>query len=235
MAFSAPSRSAGPAPLERGRSARIPPHSEEAEQGVIGAMLLDADRVVDLCLARRLTPECFYLQAHQALFNAMIDMNQNFQEIDLLTVTQHLRDRGLLDVLGGPAVLEQLVDATPTAAHAEFYINIVYQKYVLRSLVQRATDAIEACYEGDVDADEVLSAAEQSFFDIADLQVDADQTWPQLVKSSMEKIEQVFLTRQGLTGLASGFKNIDHKLLGFKPGEMVIIAARPSMGRRRLP
>ena len=219
---------------ERGQRERVLPHSEEAERGVLGAMLLDADRVIDLCLAKRMNREFLHVQAHQVLFEQMVSMHQELQQVDILTLSQRLRDRDLLEKIGGPSMLEQLVDATPTVAHAEFYINIVYQKYVMRALVRRATETIDSCFDPDNDAETVLGDAEQAFFEITDLQEGGAEEWSALVKQSMSKIEQVFQTKRGLTGLPTGFQDIDQKLLGLKDGEMIILAARPSMGKTSL-
>ena len=119
MSSSAPSPAAPELRTDRGRSDRIPPYSEEAERGVLGAILLDADRVLDLALARRITPEAFYLRGHHVLYEGLVGMHQASKHIDLLTASQYLRDTGLLDAVGGVTYLDQLVDSTPTPAHAE--------------------------------------------------------------------------------------------------------------------
>ena len=216
------------------RGDRLPPYSEEAERGVLGSALLDAERVMDLCLGRRLGPDAFYLRAHSTLFEVLSDMLQAGRPIDLLTVSETLKDAGELDVVGGGAYLDQLVDSTPTAAHAEYYIDIVRQKALLRTVIDRSRQAIDACYATEEDADEILGQTEQSFFEIADLSRSGVLSWPDLIKASVTEIEQIFATRKGLTGLPTGFQNIDKLLMGLKPSDMMILAARPSMGKTSL-
>lgn len=216
------------------RGDRLPPYSEEAERGVLGSALLDAERVMDLCLGRRLGPDAFYLRAHSTLFEALSDMLQVGRPIDLLTVGETLKDAGQLEVVGGGAYLDQLVDSTPTAAHAEYYIDIVRQKALLRTVIDRSRQAIDSCYSTEDDADEVLGQTEQSFFEIADLSRTGVLSWPDLVKSSVTEIERIFTTRKGLTGLPTGFQDLDKKLMGLKPSDMIILAARPSMGKTSL-
>ena len=234
MATSVPPPPAVPGPAGGGRPDRIPPYSEEAEKGVLGAALLDAERVVDLCLSRKLGVGAFYLRSHQVLFETMVNMLQGARPIDLLTLSEALRSQSMLDAVGGSTYLEQLVDSTPTPAHAEYYIDIVKQKYLFRTMIERARETIDVCYEPDRDADEVLGEAEQSFFEIADLQEGPTAVWSELVKKTMKNIETIFQSRTGLTGTATGFIDIDNLLMGLQDGDMIILAARPSMGKTSL-
>ena len=124
-----------------GSTGRIPPHSEEAERGVLGSALIDAERVVDLCIEKRLTPESFYAPAHRVLFEVLLEMTNDHRPIDLLTVGEKLRAVNQLDAIGGESYLEQLIDSTPTSAHAEYYIDIVRQKHLLRCIIGCAHEA----------------------------------------------------------------------------------------------
>jgi replicative DNA helicase len=219
---------------DRVRTDRIPPYSEEAERGVLGAALLDAERVLDLCLSRGIGPDGFYLRPHQVLFEELAAMHRASRHIDLLTASQRLRDLGVMEAVGGPAYLDQLVDSTPTPAHAEFYIDILHQKFLFRAMIQRARDTIDACYNAEEEADEILGKAEQGMFDIADMQRHAARSWQDMVKVTMAEIETVFQTKKGLTGLPTGFQDFDRMLMGLQAGDMVILAARPSMGKTSL-
>ena len=226
--------SSGAAPARGAARGRVPPYSEEAERGVLGAALLDPVRVLDLCQAGGILPESFYLASHQQIYEALAEMLHGNQAIDLLTVSQVLRDRSLLDGVGGTTYLEQLVDATPTSAHAEYYIDIVYQKYLLRTMIARARETMDDCFAAEENAGEILGKVESAFFDIADQQRIATRNWADLVKNAMGEIELIFQTRRDLTGLPTGFLDLDETLRGLQNGDMIVLAARPSMGKTSL-
>lgn len=217
-----------------GPAGRVPPHSEEAERGVLGSALIDSERVIDLCLEKRLTPESFYVHAHRVLYETLVDMTNEHRPVDLLTVGEKLRAVRQLDAVGGESYLEQLIDSTPTSAHAEYYVDIVRRKHLLRSIIDRSRQAIESCYDCDDEADELLGETEQSFFEISDLAYRTMPAWGDLIKGSMDEIEQIFQNRKGITGVPTGFKDLDLQLQGLQPGDMIIIAARPSMGKTSL-
>lgn len=216
------------------KSDRVPPHNLEAEQGLLGSMLLDAARVMDLCVARGLTPESFSNGSHQVLFDELLAMHEAGRPIDLVTVGDCLRENHRLETIGGSLYLDRLIDQTPTAAHAEYYLNIVYEKHLLRTMIQCAHSAIDRCYRPGLDAPTLLGEIEQSFFEISDSQRTSITPWPRLVKQTMTEIEQILLTKRGLTGIPTGFKDLDNLLFGFQPGDMIVLAARPSMGKTAL-
>ena len=149
---------------------RIPPYSEEAERGVLGSVLLDAMRVLDLCVESQLESESFYVPAHRLIFKAMLGMRDDNQVIDVLTLTDRLKSLGRLDDVGGAVALDRLIDSTPTAAHAGYYIDIVRQKFLLRSIIHCARAAESRCYGAEESADQTLSEVEQSFLDITEHQ-----------------------------------------------------------------
>lgn len=221
-----------PSPVAK--SDRLPPYSEEAERGVLGSALLDAARVVDFAVERGISPESFHVPAHQALFEVLRGMTHDGSPIDLLTVGERLKKLGRLDEVGGAAFLERLVDSTPTAAHAEYYIDIVRQKHLLRMIIDKSREAIDECYSSEKDADSVLNVAEQSFFDIKQLQRSAMMPWSDLVKDAITDIENIFLMKKGITGLATGYSDLDKILMGLQPSDMIVLAARPSMGKTSL-
>lgn len=225
----APSPSGSP-----GRVDRVPPHSEEAERGVLGSILMDAERVVDLAIERRIRPESFYVPAHQVLFETVLDLKEKGRPVDLLTMGDRLRDAGQLDRIGGRSALEALVDSCPTSAHAEYYIDIVRQKGLFRQVIDCSREAIEACYHAEEGADLVLDKAEQRLFDISNDQVRSAVSWGDAVRETMGQIEKIFSTKSGLTGLATGYSDLDKVTSGLQPSDMVIIAARPSMGKTSL-
>lgn len=213
---------------------RVPPNNLEAEQGLLGSMLLDAARVMDLCVTRGLTPGAFYNGPHQVLFDELLAMHEAGRPIDLVTVGDRLSKNNRLETVGGSLYLDRLIDLTPTAAHAEYYLNIVYEKYLLRMVIQRSYAAIDLCFRPGPDAPTLLGTVEQSFFEISDSQRTSITPWPRLVKKEMTEIESILLTKRGLTGVPTGFKDLDNLLPGLQPGDMIVLAARPSMGKTAL-
>ncbi|MCX6998000.1 MAG: replicative DNA helicase [Kiritimatiellaeota bacterium] len=221
-------------PPAGGRSDRLPPYSEEAERGVLGSILLDAERVVDLCRHRRLSATAFYLRHHQVLFETVESMLNEKRPVDLLTVGERLRDLGQLEGIGGPSFLEQLVDSTPTSAHAGYYVGLVHEKFLLRLMIDKARATIETCYASQEEAGLILNKAEQDFFEIAHFKHGDEASWDKLVKEGMARIEQVIASGKNITGLATGFADVDRLTQGLQPGDLVILAARPSMGKTSL-
>jgi len=226
--------SAQPTSASSARVERVPPHSEEAERAVLGATLLDGSRVLDLCVERQLTAESFYVPAHRLLFEIMLEMTAGSRPIDLVTVTERLTSGGQIERLGGHAFIDRLVDTTPTAAHAEYYIDIVRQKHLLRVVIEKAQEAERLCHAPGEAADAVVDRIEQSFYGIRERQHGAVRPWQDVVHEYMEQVERIFTTRKGVTGLPTGFLNLDGILQGLHPGNMVVLAARPSMGKTSL-
>ncbi len=217
------------------RTDRIPPYSEEAERGVLGSILLDFDRALNLAVDNQVTPGAFYVPAHRTIYDAMLHMLGSGQAIDVLTLGAFLKGQDQLSGVGGDTYLEQLIDSTPTAAHAEYYIDIVRQKFLLRSIINCARDAESACYDGEQNADALLSEVEQNFLNITENQHGQITEWPNAVEEVMEYVERVFQTKRGIgAAVSSGFLNIDRKVSGLRGGEMIVLAARPSMGKTSL-
>lgn len=210
---------------------RVPPHSEDAERGVLGAVLLDADKVMDLCIERQLAPDSFYIPAHRVIFEVMMELSRAGRPLDLLTVGERLKAAGLLDRIGGPTTLHRIVDATPTSAHAEYYINIVRDRHLLREVIATSRRAEQSCYDPTVEASQVLSHVEQAFFDITAHQHGQMRPWPVMVDEIIRTFDN---EQKGFQGLPTGFRDLDKEIKGLKPGNMVVLAARPSMGKTSL-
>ncbi len=223
-----------PATVAAAPSARVPPYSEEAERGVLGSALQDAGRVIDLCLARGLGGEAFYLAPHRRLFEAMRGMVEEQRPVDLLTVGQRLQDLGDLEACGGREYLETLLDSTPTAAHAEYYIELVESKHLLRSIIDRSRAAIDACYAGEEDSREILNRAEEAILSVGERYAPEIPRWGDLVRGAMARIEHVLQNPGQLAGLSTGYRSLDAVLWGMQPSNMIILAARPSMGKTSL-
>jgi replicative DNA helicase len=217
---------------------RTPPHSVEAERGVLGSILLDVgndNRVLDLCTENGIGAEAFFSPSHRLLFETLIEMSRASVTIDPLTLNERLRALNRLDEIGGTSAIQALIDETPTAAHAEYYINIVRQKHLLRAVIACARDAERRCFDESISADLILGEVEQKFLGIADRRDGTGLTWPQAINNTMGHIERLFsLGPGGVAGLPTGFANLDKKLKGLRNGEMIVLAARPSMGKTSL-
>ncbi|HMO05272.1 MAG TPA: replicative DNA helicase [Kiritimatiellia bacterium] len=216
------------------RTDRIPPHSEEAECGILGSILVEAERVIDLAIERQISPASFYNPQHRVLFEQMLGLREQNKPIDLITLVDRLGALQLLDKVGGIPALQSIIDSTPTAAHVEYYIDIVRDKYLLRTVIDKSREAIDECYRQEKDADFLLDQVEQTFYDIANDRPQKIPPWNLLIKESMRKIDQAIQEKREITGVPTGFTDLDKATSGLQPGDMFIIAARPSMGKTSL-
>ena len=220
---------------------KTPPHSAEAERGVLGSILLDAEtgddvRVLDICQSRGITPETFFDPRHKLLYETLTAMSAAGLPIDPVTLNDRLRAQGRLDAVGGVQAIQELVDGTPTSAHAEYWIDILRQKHLLRTLITRSNEMIAGCYDPtrSGNADVLLAEAERTILDIGG-EASVGLEWKTAVNNTLRHIENMFSRGAGaMDGLPTGFKYIDEKLLGLKPSEMIVIAARPSVGKTSL-
>ena len=212
---------------------RTPPWNGEAEQAVLGAMLLDQDaalRAVEL-----LTADMFYREPHRRLFRAMTALTEQRVVIDHVTLRDELSRKGELDDAGGVEYLAELVDSVPTSANLEFHAGIVREKAILRRLIETATSIIGDAYAGRSSANELLDAAESRVFHISQERQQVGFTrikemlWP-----TMERIETLHRSGKTVTGVPSGFVDLDEMTSGFQKSELIIVAARPSMGKTSL-
>jgi replicative DNA helicase len=213
-----------------GRSA---PWSAEAEQAVLAAMLLDQDAA--LRAAELIDDTMFYREAHRRLFRTMLALTERRVVIDHVTLNDELLRRGELEAAGGVDYLAELVDAVPTTANLEYHAKIVRDKAILRRLIETATSVISEAYEGRSTAGDLLDTAESRIFQISQERGDEgfmrikEMLWP-----TMERIESLQRSGKSITGVASGFVDLDEMTSGFQKAELVIVAARPSMGKTAL-
>jgi len=224
------------APIQGGRVDRLPPHSIEAEQGVFGCILLSPQDCLGICIEKlKAGAEYFYDLRHQTLYPVLVEMYDRKEAIDLITVQQRLRDHQRLEGVGGLAYLSSLVDAVPSAANLEYYLEIVREKFILRKMVQTCAGVTARIYDHEGAVDELLDEVERDILQISESRVDASTvTIKDLVRTAINTIEE-YHQRQGLlTGLGTGFPDLDKMTSGLHPGEMVVIAARPSMGKTSL-
>ncbi|HVQ46376.1 MAG TPA: replicative DNA helicase, partial [Gemmatimonadales bacterium] len=209
---------------------RSAPWSQEAEQAVLGAMLLDQDAA--LRAAELVDDSMFYREAHRRLFRAMLALTEQRVVIDHITLRDELLRRGELEAAGGLEYLAELVDAVPTAANIEFHSKIVKDKAILRRLIESSTSIITEAYDGHSTANDLLDSAEAKIFQISQQRGDEGFTrikemlWP-----TMERIETLQRSGKAITGVPSGFTDLDEMTSGFQASELIIVAARPSMGK----
>lgn len=209
---------------------RRTPWSNDAEQAVLGAMLLDQDAA--LKAAEFLDDTMFYKEAHRVLFRAMVSLTERGDVIDPVTLRDELGKRGDLERAGGMEYIATLIDVVPTAANVEYHTRIVRDKAVLRRLVEAATEIIQDVYETRGDSSEVLDNAEQRIFQVAQSRRSEEfLRLKELIWPTMERIEQMQGRAGALTGVPSGFTDLDEMTAGFQKSDLVILAARPSMGK----
>ena len=209
---------------------RRPPWSEEAEQAVLGAMLLDADAIMRA--SDHVDDTMFYREGHRRLFRAMYAITERGGVVDPLTLADELERRGELDAAGGREYLLFLLDAVPTVANVEFHARIVKEKALLRRLIEVSTEIVGEAFEGRIGASDLLDAAETRIFALGESKERSgfsrikELLWP-----AMEKLEWLAGREQAVTGVPSGFVDLDNLTSGFQAADLIIIAARPSMGK----
>ncbi len=211
-------------------SPRTPPRNPEAEMSVLGAMLLDKDvipRVIEM-----IDGGCFYQDAHRKIFEAIAKLYDENQPADAVTLTEALRKSGDLEAVGGPEYVTTLINYIPTTAHLDFYIKIVLDKAMLRTMISTATAAVSRCYQDQAEAAELLDEVEKEFFSLTQQRARGELvSMRQLTKEAMEAIEAMENQQGMLTGVGTGFKDLDGLTCGLQPADLVVLAGRPSMGK----
>lgn len=209
---------------------RLPPQNLEAEQSILGAILIDNEALPKAL--EIIDPEDFYRNSHKKIFNAMVELFDKNEPIDLITLTDCLKRDEALDDIGGISYLSSLVNMVPTSANIRYHTKIVRERALLRGLVRTATDIANRVYEDNLDAEELVDYAEKSIFDISDKRVKVSfARLKDVIKGSFEMIEQLYDKKETITGVPSGFGDLDELTSGFQRGELTIIGGRPSMGK----
>ena len=215
--------------LEKGK---IPPQATDLEEVVLGAMMIDkkgVDEVIDI-----LNPDVFYKEAHQHIFEAINTLFVGSQPVDLLTVSQQLKKMQKLELSGGEFYLIQLTQKVSSSAHIEFHARIILQKYIQRSLIKISNEIIEDSYNVSTDVFDLLDSAESKLYDITQGNIKrSSETAQDLVIQAKKKIEEI-ANKEGLSGIPSGFTEVDKLTSGWQPSDLIIIAARPGMGKTAL-
>ncbi|MBN1586297.1 MAG: replicative DNA helicase [Candidatus Omnitrophica bacterium] len=209
---------------------RIPPQNVEAEVAVLGSMLL-SDEAVAIAV-EVLDEKSFYLPAHQRIYASMVELYRRSKPIDLVTLVDELKKKGHVEAVGGASYLAELSAAVPTAANCHQYVQIVRDKQVLRFLISTATQVVNESFSTSGDVGELLDRAEQMIFDVSKSSVKGTfVAVKDIIRNSIETIDNLYQNKSYVTGLATGFKDLDGITSGFQKSDLVVVAGRPSMGK----
>lgn len=209
---------------------RVPPQNIEAEQAVLGAMLIKKEAIAEV--QEILQPDDFYREAHRIVYEAMVQLQNNDEAVDLVTLTEQVRKSEQLDKIGGLAFITQLANAVPTAANVVYHAKIVKEKAELRSLINAATAIASAAYEDNTDVENIMDDAEKKILAVANRQNGgAFESMKSIVMRTFERINVLYESKGGLTGISSGFKDLDKLTAGLQKSDLILVAARPSMGK----
>ncbi|WP_373498164.1 replicative DNA helicase [Desulfococcus sp.] len=214
---------------------KLPPQNIEAEESLLSAILLDDSTLIDV--VEILSPEDFYSTSHQKIYEAVVDLFSKNEPVDLITLSNRLTEKGLLDEVGGKGhrgitYISWLTDAAPAAVNAPHYARIVRDRASLRRLIQKANEITRRCYDAQGDVDDIINFAESSIFEISE-----DKIHPaffpisKLIESNIDALEERQGNKTLITGVPTGFTRLDHLTSGFQPSDLIILAARPSMGK----
>jgi len=204
---------------------RIPPQNIDAEKATLGAMMIN-DEAIGLAI-EQLDSFYFYETGHQKIFEAVKDLYSNRKNVDLITLSDYLKNQGMLDSIGGVTYLTELADFVPTAANARYYMDIVKEKGIQRKLIKNSTEIISKSYSTGVNIDELVDTAEQLIFEIANAK-QKQQTYhiKDIVKTTIETIDQLYQKKESITGVPTGFADFDRLTSGLQRADLVIIAGR---------
>ncbi|MBB6735727.1 replicative DNA helicase [Cohnella zeiphila] len=209
---------------------RIPPQNLEAEQAVLGAILLETEALITAM--EKIRAEDFYSVAHQRIFEAMTDLNDDNEPLDLVTLTARLRDKSQLEEVGGVTYLAKLANAVPTAANVEYYAQIVEEKSMIRRLIRTATQIVSSGFASEDDVGVLINDAEQRIMEISNRRSTSGFiSIRDVLMDVFERVEFLYNHKGGTTGIPSGFRDLDKMTSGFQRSDLIIVAARPSVGK----
>jgi replicative DNA helicase len=209
---------------------KVPPQSLDAEESVLGSILLDShalDRVIET-----MSDTDFYRESHRKIFRAMIALSEKNEPIDLVTLTDTLKARSELQDVGGAIYLAELSDKVPSAANVAHYARIIREKAVMRSLINVSNEIASRCYTGEEDIEQFLDEAERLIFDVSEKRIrPAFFKLGDMIMDTIKTVEKLYERKEMVTGVPTGFLDLDRMTAGFQPADLVIVAARPSMGK----
>jgi replicative DNA helicase len=209
---------------------RIPPNNIEAEMACIGSILVDREMMA--AVSEILSAHDFYAHVHETIFQSLVQLYERGEPLDKITVAEELRNRGILDRVGGLPYLTSLMDTVPTAASAEYYARIVAEKSALRGLIHAGTQITQIGFDNEEDVEGAVDRSEQIVYEVGRRQKSGDfAPIYKLLKGTFEQIDRLYHSRGDRTGLTSGFRDVDEMTAGFQPGNFIILAARPAMGK----
>lgn len=212
---------------------RVPPQNIEAEQSILSAILIENSTLPEVI--EILSEKDFYREAHQKIFAAIVGLFERSEPADLITLRNILKERGQLESVGGASYLSELVDSVPMATNAAHYAKIIHEKATLRRLIERAASITTRCFEDRGDMEEILDFAERSIFDISEDKVrPAFHSLADILTDTYKAVEEAYENKILVTGIPTGYRELDQKTSGLQPGDLVVIAGRPSMGKTAL-
>jgi replicative DNA helicase len=217
-------------------NARVQPHNLEAEEGLLAACLIDGGReILTECIEAKIAPEFFYKTAHEEIYRALLALYETGEPVDEILLLEYLRKNGLEEEVGGISTIYAIQDRIETPAHARYFAKIVHEKYLLRRLIRTSREAIEACYEQQEDMSAFIEKIEQDIFEISrDRITDAAKPIRESLDEAVADIHALLNGRDDADGVLSGFRDLDGMTYGFHPGQMIVLAARPSVGKTSL-
>lgn len=209
---------------------KIPPQNLEAESSVLGGILLE-NEAINLVL-ELLRPDDFYRESHRKIFRAMIEITDRSEPVDLITLSEFMKGRGELEAVGGTAYLASLADFVPTAANIAYYARIVREKAILRSLITAATEIATRGFEDQGNVEEFLDRAEKVIFDISEKKIKAAfVAVGDMIKDTLKTVEKLYERKEMVTGVPTGYEDLDRLTAGLQPSDLIVVAGRPSMGK----
>ena len=209
---------------------RIPPHSVESEQSILGSIILDKDAIITV--AETINPSDFYKEAHKIIYESMLKLNSNNEPIDLITLIEELRKEGHLDNIGGISYLTSLSTIVPTTSNVKYYANIVKEKSVMRQLIKASNEIINLGYDASTDVQEILDKAEKNIFDISQEKSGDDiQPINLVLQDTFDMIERLCTQKSDVTGITTGFADLNKKINVLQRTDLILLAARPAMGK----
>ncbi len=209
---------------------RLPPQNIEAEQSVLGAVLLENEAISSVI--ELLVPKDFYKDSHKKIFSAMVELYEKSEPIDLITLTEQMSRKEQLEEVGGASYLSSIVNQVPTSANIKYHSKIVKEKAMLRNLITTATELVSMSYNEDTEVNEILDRAETKVFALSEKMIKSSFVHiKEVVKDTIELVDRMYDKKELITGLPSGFKDLDELTTGFHPGDLVVVGARPGMGK----